>query len=390
MEGIRYNRGLNPIPKWSQTLGWVFGAVFLLGAIVEFADGDYAVGIIAVIIAAILIPRVRVFAYERTGVELPSWGRTILLVALFVVLGAVQPDNPIEPSTVDSAASKPERAAGAKAELRPAQSPKEQSSMRSPGDRGVVCDRFELRYELNGTDLLLWIDTDLPDEGELSVSVDRLYHKVNVSDAYSRSYFHKFEPVAHWREPRRISLDAESWKANLRAHQDEMAAFGSDVAFEIASIEDNVEIRAVLHLNQDAPRFGGRGNPNLSGKATSRSGAKNVLVEKEATIHFPLAGLPPASRSTRASYDGLVTGESYRLSHETPLMPVRSVSGKSFEESMDAIGSMLNLSPGTVIEVKAVDRGPTPWYQVEVESDRRMSGWINSGALIQQEIIRLE
>ena len=257
-------------------------------------------------------------------------------------------------------------------------------------ERGVVCDRFELRYELDGTDLLLWIDTDLPDEGELSVTVDRMYYEVSVSDAYSREYFHKFELVSRWREPRRISLDAESWKANLKAHQNKMAAIGGDMAFEIASIEDSVEIRAILHLNQDDPRFGGRGNPNLSGKATSRSGEKNVLVEAEATIEFPLAGSPPASRSTRASYDGLVAGESYRLSHETPLMPGRSVSGKSFEESMDSIGKMLYLPAGTVIHVKAEDHGSTPWYQVEVESDRRVSGWINSVALMQQEINRVK
>ncbi len=43
---------------------------------------------------------------------------------------------------------------------------------------GVLCDRFELRWELDGTDLLLTIDTDLPDEGELSVSVGRAYFEV--------------------------------------------------------------------------------------------------------------------------------------------------------------------------------------------------------------------
>ena len=53
------------------------------------------------------------------------------------------------------------------------------------------------------------------------------------------------------------------------------------VAFEVASIADAVEIRAVLHLNQDDPRFGGRGNLNLSGAATSRSGSTEVIVETE-------------------------------------------------------------------------------------------------------------
>ena len=60
------------------------------------------------------------------------------------------------------------------------------------------------------------------------------------------------------------------------------------IAFEVASIADDVEIRAVLHLNQDDPRFGGRGNPNLSGAATSRSGTAGVIVEAEVTFEFPL------------------------------------------------------------------------------------------------------
>ena len=59
------------------------------------------------------------------------------------------------------------------------------------------------------------------------------------------------------------------------------------VAFEVASIADDVEIRAVLHPNQDDPRFGGRGNPNLSGAATSQSGTAGLIVEAETTFESP-------------------------------------------------------------------------------------------------------
>ena len=269
-------------------------------------------------------------------------------------------------------------------------SPGEQARTRTSVSRGVVCDRFELRYELVGSDLLLWIDTDLPDEGELSVTVDRQFYEVGVSDAYSREYFHRFEPVSRWREPRRISLNAESWKANLREHQNKMASIGDRMAFEIARIEDSIGIRAILHLIQDDPRFGGRGNPNLSGKATSSSGNTGVLVEAEEFVEFPLAGPPPGSRSVRASYDGLESGESYRLSNKTPLMPVRFVSGRSFEESKAAIGETRYLPAGTVIHVKVADHGSTSWYQVEVHSHWGVSGWINSTALIGQEIDRID
>ena len=158
---------------------------------------------------------------------------------------------------------------------------------RAESSPGVISDRFELHWELDGTDLLLAIDTDLPDEGELSVSVSRTYYKVGSDVFYHRDYFSEFEPVSRWREPRRIALDADAWKADLTAHQNQMAALGNDFAFEVARIEDSIKIRAVLHMNQDDPRFGGHGNPNLSGEATSRSGNR-ILVEAEASIPFPL------------------------------------------------------------------------------------------------------
>ncbi len=164
---------------------------------------------------------------------------------------------------------------------------------------GIVCDRFELRWELDGDDLMLAIDTDLPDEGELSVSVSRSYYEVGNDAEYARDYMSVLEPVSRWRQSRRIPLDADAWRADLAAHQSRMAEIAAaerqagvsaedTVAFEVASIADDVQIRAVLHLNQDDPRFGGRGNPNLSGAATSGSGTGRVIVEAETTFEFSL------------------------------------------------------------------------------------------------------
>ena len=163
---------------------------------------------------------------------------------------------------------------------------------------GIVCDQFELRWELDGEYLLLAIDTDLPDEGELSVSVSRSYYEVGNDEEYARDYLSVFEPVSRWREPRRIPLDADAWRADLIAHQSRMAEIAAaerqagvpaedTVAFEVASIADEIEIPAVLHVNQDDPRFGGGGNPNLSGAATTSQGI-GVIVEAEASLEFPL------------------------------------------------------------------------------------------------------
>ena len=141
-----------------------------------------------------------------------------------------------------------------------------------PAPDGIVADRFELRWELDGADLLLAVDTDLPDEGELSVSVSRSYYEVGNDAEYARDYLSVFEPVSRWRELRRIPLDAEAWRADLAAHQSRMAeiaaaereagVFAEDtIAFEVASIADVVEIRVVLHLNQDESAIRGPGQP---------------------------------------------------------------------------------------------------------------------------------
>ena len=153
------------------------------------------------------------------------------------------------------------------------------------GGGGIVSDQFELHWELEGSDLLLAIDTDLPDEGELSVSVNRWYYQVGNDEAYSRSHFHEFEPVSSWRQPRRISLDATAWKEDLAAHQEEMSGI-EGLAFQLDRVEDTVRIHAVLHTNQEDPRFGER-NSKLSGQSTNREGDR-VLVEAEEFFEFPL------------------------------------------------------------------------------------------------------
>ena len=53
----------------------------------------------------------------------------------------------------------------------------------------VVSDRFVLQWDMDETDLMLAIDTDLPDTAEVIVSIDRGYYEVGNDDAYSRYYF---------------------------------------------------------------------------------------------------------------------------------------------------------------------------------------------------------
>ena len=250
----------------------------------------------------------------------------------------------------------------------------------------VVSDRFELQWELDGTDLLLAIGADLPDTAEVIVSVGRVYFEVGNDRAYSRDYLREQDLISRWRKPRRIPIDDEAWKSELIAHQSEMASISRDLAFEIARIEDQVQVRAVIHRNQPDPRFGGPGNPSLSGAAVSES--RNI-IKAETSIPLPLAGTPPAGRSGRIAYDGLREGESYRLQDLTPLLPLRNLEGLSVEERLEAMRRILELPAGQVVRVIGVDHaeGVNPWYEVELVGNMGVRGWINSTVLIRRGVV---
>ena len=221
-----------------------------------------------------------IYPFKRLGIPTRKRGALVLAASfsLVIVAGvlidpakqtdqseAIQPP----PSAVDDEASTAaDNRAPQTANSVTAADPGPEESSRT----GVVTDRFTLQWELDGTDLLLAIDTDLPDTAEVIVFVDRRYYQVGDADAYSRDYFKEKVPISKWRSPRRIPLDDDAWKTDLSTHQSKMAVLGNDLAFEIDRIEDQIGVRALVHVNQPDQRFGGRGNPNLSGGAVSRTG----------------------------------------------------------------------------------------------------------------------
>lgn len=260
-------------------------------------------------------------------------------------------------------------------------------------ETGIVSDRFVLRWNLDGTDLWLSIDTDLPDTADVIVTVDRIYYEVGNTDAYSRHYFEGKGPMSKWRTPCRVPINNTRWKENLRAFQAEMARISSELAFVVDRIEDQIGVRAVVHLNQSDPRFGGPGNPNLTGAAVSRIGTKNSkIIEDQQEIELPLTGVRSAKEAKNVPYDGLMKGESYRLLTKTSLMAAspKSVPNSNFEETMEAIGKTLYIPAGRIVRVISIDKSSrlNPWYEVEVIGNERATGWINSTALMRIGVVR--
>lgn len=246
--------------------------------------------------------------------------------------------------------------------------------------KGIVADRFRLDWSISGDALTLSIDTDLPDSASLFVTVARTYYQKSDHEAYERDYYHTSSPesVGQWRSARRISLSADAWKTDLADFQAKMARCGSDTAFEVERIDDEIEIRAVVHLNQSDPRFGGPRNGGLSGKAVKVEDAgtdhERRLVEAELRVRHPLDGPPPPAKTTAVSADSLEVGVTYRISRETVLDPELEPA-----DPIADIGRMLRLPVGTEFTVKeARDRRGSTFYRNYRVKVARTGTWSNT------------
>ena len=260
----------------------------------------------------------------------------------------------------------------------------------------IVSNTFELELSIDGEDLLIGIDTDLPDFAQVILSVNRNYYEVGDTDtAYVWGYFNERSRIESWRSVRRIPLDNNVWKEGLQEHQESIARISRDAAFEIGDVEESVSVRAVIHANQDSPQFGGRGNPRLSGTAVSKSGSFNI-IEAEQKILFPLTGEPMTRRAMSVAYDGLEVGENYCLLSETPVMAYNPelASQAIDQQGIGALeNSMLRMPSDTEVRVIGIDRdaGIYPWYHISLSvEDTTIMGYINSIALIPEGVIRCD
>ncbi|PAY20647.1 hypothetical protein CKO51_04980 [Rhodopirellula sp. SM50] len=154
----------------------------------------------------------------------------------------------------------------------------------------IICDRFEIQASRLDDTLTISLATDLPDSASLMVNLSRSYREVGSSAVYSLDYFSEKSTVARWRSPRTFCVDADRWRRSMKAKQREMAAL--DLGFDVAEIDDTIDVSMVVHVNQSDKRFGHQ-NANLFGKAVRSSGLRTIRGEK--SILFPLedtAGQP--------------------------------------------------------------------------------------------------
>ena len=266
---------------------------------------------------------------------------------------------------------------GAKAQVE-AEEPREAPS---ETETQIVCDKFNLVTKVTGSTLDLSVDTDLPDNTVVMVTVSRSYLEKGNPAEYSVDYFSEKGTIGKWKSKHRISIDSKKWKSALRAKQEEMSRLG--LGFDVASISDKITVRMVVPINQPDPRFGKR-NSKLTGKAVRTTGLR--VVDDEIEIDYPL-GSPPVGKLPfpRLNPLELEIGQAYTVSKQTPLMPSYSPA-----DPIAAIQQMKQIPKGGGFKVlEMVKKETNPWYKVTAFNQRQIqigTGWINSTALLGQEL----
>lgn len=245
----------------------------------------------------------------------------------------------------------------------------------------VVCNKFKLVTKVTGSTLDLSLDTDLPDNTVVMVSVSRSYLEKGNTATYSADYFSEKSTVGKWKSKHRISVDSGKWKSALREKQEKMSRLG--LGFDVASISEKITARMVAPINQPDPRFG-KQNSKLTGKAVRATGLR--VVEDESEIDYPLDS-PPVGKSPFPSLNPLEleVGQAYIVTKQTPLMPSHSPA-----DPIAALQKMKQIPEGGGFKVHDMfDKKGNPWYRVSAFDQRKKqigTGWINSTALLGQQL----
>ena len=178
----------------------------------------------------------------------------------------------------------------------------------------IVCDKFNLKATLDGQLLKVSVDTDLPDDTRLMVSVYRLLNIAYDQEEFSVYYFNERGTVGQWRDGKTLLLDENKWLSRLEdlkarwlilevANQKTISIYGGippgweeelNKTYEVDKISDTIEVSMVVPINQSNPRFGWR-NKNLVGKAVSTEDLR--IVEDEVHIYYSLKKSPTGRSS---------------------------------------------------------------------------------------------
>ena len=157
----------------------------------------------------------------------------------------------------------------------------------------VQCETFNLKASIQGDSLTFSLDTDLPEDTSVMVTISRGY-RLNGGyqqkggteryPLYSLNYYSSKAKVSELKIPKTIILDNRKWFVALDARQEELSKVG--LRFEVWSVLPSVELKMEVPIRQDNPAFG-KNNSNLTGKVVTKAAKTGFnVVTGEATFNY--------------------------------------------------------------------------------------------------------
>jgi hypothetical protein len=225
-------------------------------------------------------------------------------------------------------------------------------------------DRPEIKYYLRDTILNVAINTDLPANIIVSVSISRSFWKKESETEYAIEYFSRVGTVGEWEVVKEILIDESKWRSDLDEQLQSPGRAG--LGASVGKISDTIRISVVVpYTNNPYPKFRKAGRSERLIFAPSRYSTEMV--------------------QEYANPESLAVGRSYALSRVTPLMPELQPA-----DPMLALKKRLELPIESTITILSVSKsGGRSWYQVTAKDKvGRLigTGWVNSAALVGQEV----
>lgn len=147
----------------------------------------------------------------------------------------------------------------------------------------VVCNKFNIKTKLQNQTVQVSLDTDLPKNTVIMVTVSRRYKEKGNNSNYAIEYFSQRSTVEKWVTTQSVAVDDLKWETALKIKQKKMKKLG--IGFEVDSISNKINVSIIVPINQTSKKFG-KDNANLSGKMVKTSGLRTI--SGEISILYPL------------------------------------------------------------------------------------------------------
>jgi hypothetical protein len=155
------------------------------------------------------------------------------------------------------------------------------------------CDSFQVNARFVGDESMdsrqvqVSVNTDLPDETEVMVRIDRSWVNTVEGETYAEDYFSEKSTIGQWRNPRTVDLHYSQFVAGLDRAKQIHASIGEPIS--VGSIDDAIEVSFIVPVGQSDARFAPQ-NRNLEGSAVKVSYGVMRNVEGKVRLRWPISG----------------------------------------------------------------------------------------------------